>query len=172
MLEPRPSGRSAADPSPDRERVRVVRVGGDAGGPAPAAPRGQPDPAPSPEAAIETPRRASRTGTIDREPGPAAGPAREATPAAPDRLDTRPAADRSRSTPGPGAIVVAAPHSHPGPDREPTRPEIVIGRVSVIVEAPRPAAPPPQLVVRTAAPASRTADEGPGLAHRFGLGQL
>jgi hypothetical protein len=169
-IEARPRGRSAGDSPPSDERVRIVRVGGDPPRPSPTTPP-PPEPSPSPEPRVEPPGRARWTGADEHVPRPSVVAERPVAPAVPSSTEPRSAPSRTTRPPEPGAIVVAAPHSHPATPREPTRPEVVIGRVSVVVETSRPAAPAPQPTVR-AAPAARPGDDGPGLASRFGLGQL
>ena len=94
-------------------------------------------------------------------------------PVTPER-PSGPGSDRAAGTaPEPTRIVVAAPPGHVGPP-EPVRPEIVIGRVSVVVEAARPPVPAARPATRRAPspPASSARSDGPGLAGRFGLGQM
>jgi hypothetical protein len=66
--------------------------------------------------------------------------------------------------------MLVAPTTRNGPAPPPA---IVIGRISVVVDSPRPVAPaaPPRAPGRpaSAAPVRTT---GPRFAHRFGIGQL
>jgi hypothetical protein len=73
----------------------------------------------------------------------------------------------------PGAPSIAAPPSQPvAPQPAPPRAEVVIGRISVVVESARPPAAATRTIVRhaTAAPADDGA--GPMRFGRFGMGQL
>jgi hypothetical protein len=67
--------------------------------------------------------------------------------------------------------AVAAPpigYAAPPPPFAPSRPEIVIGRISVLVESTRPPGPAPRTVVRHVPVTPGNADEGGGPA--YGLG--
>jgi len=71
-------------------------------------------------------------------------------------------------------VVAAPPAEHAASPRPSaaSRPEIVIGRISVVVESVRPTAAATRTVVRHVTATPRNADESSGLSHRFGLGQL
>ena len=79
------------------------------------------------------------------------------------REPARPATER--------AMIVAPPtHTTPAPAPQPN---IVIGRISVVVDSPRPVAPTaPQRAQRRRASVAPTRTIGPRFAHRFGIGQL
>lgn len=74
----------------------------------------------------------------------------------------------------PTFVVAAPPAEHVAPPQPSaaSRPEIVIGRISVVVESARPPAATPRTVVHHVTATPRNADESSGLSHRFGLGQL
>jgi hypothetical protein len=95
--------------------------------------------------------------TPRHEPAAAAGPRRD------DAAADRPASVIAAPIPRAPAAPVAA-----------SRPEIVIGRISVIVESARPPAAAPRTIVRrvTAAAGAADSDAPPQRFGRFGLGQL
>jgi hypothetical protein len=77
------------------------------------------------------------------------------------REPTRPATERA---------MIAAPATRTTPAPQPN---IVIGRISVVVDSPRPVAPTaPLRAQRRRASAAPTRTTGPRFAHRFGIGQL
>jgi len=135
---------------------------------APEPPRAMPGPTTRPASVSEGRDELSRVvmplpPTSRREPAAATEPARRA-PGAPAT-----GGDPHRATPA----IVAPPTGHAAPPSAASRPEIVIGRISVLVESARPPVAAPRTVVRQVT-APRNADGG-GLAHsfgRFGLGQL
>ncbi len=125
------------------------------------------------------PRTESRGGDTGR---PADRPSTVTMPAVvPPRRDRVPAPEtdvspgRVRALDREGrriGIVLMPPPTRVSPT--PSAPaEIVIGRISVVVESARPPAPAPRPPSRPAAPASsRPADDGLQIARRFGIGQL
>jgi hypothetical protein len=184
-IEGQPSARGRSDQPGGRERVRVVRVGRDAAPTTSGAPPRPPDAIAPRSAAADAPRTSppgtrpepadskgrSRARSEERPDAPVISPP-PAPPAIPSPPDDRPASSQTSRGQEPATLVIAAPHDHAVQPHEQARPEVVIGRVSVVVEAPRLPPPAAPAAPRAAAPASRTADDGPGLAHRFGLGQL
>jgi hypothetical protein len=79
------------------------------------------------------------------------------------REPARPATERAM-------IVASATHTTPAPAPQPN---IIIGRISVVVASPRPVAlTAPQRAQRRRASAAPTRTTGPRFAHRFGIGQL
>jgi hypothetical protein len=110
-----------------------------------------------------------------RDPAPAAAPVelprRDSATAAPvEPRAQRISAGELRLGP-PAAAPIQHAASPPSPAA--ARPEIVIGRISVVVDGARPPAVAPRTIVRVTAAAS-AADETGGSQRfgRFGLGQL
>jgi len=85
-----------------------------------------------------------------------------------------PAAATDPVRPRHDAPAAAPPAEHAASPRPSAalRPEVVIGRISVVVESARPTAAATRTVVRHVTATPRNADESSGLSHRFGLGQL
>jgi hypothetical protein len=128
-----------------------------------------PDPV-SPPAGVASERRAAPSTAVMPPP---LVPRREPA-TAPDPVRSRHDAPAAGGDPRRPTLVVAAPpaeHAAPLPP-VPPRPEIVIGRISVVVESARPPTASPRAVVRHVAATPRNVDESSGLSHRFGLGQL
>jgi hypothetical protein len=108
-----------------------------------------------PQFSVRLPVPAHRSTSLDERPAPAA-PAEMREPA-------RPATERAM-------IVAPATHTSPAPAPQP---DIVIGRISVIVDSPRPVPPTaPQRAQRRRASAAPTRTTALRFAHRFGIGQL
>ena len=169
--ETRPGSRGGDEPRPTGERVRIVRVGGDTARPTHAEEPRRPDPPTPAGPSVEPPARARRTESDKGETRPSGAAGVRGSPAVAVPSDTRSASGRTSQTPVQTTALVTPSPSHPAP-REPSRTNVVIGRVSVIVEAPPQTAPTAPTIVRVSAPAARPTEDGPGLANRFGLGQL
>ena len=131
----------------------------------PAADRNQPTVT---AAASPAPQRSSEPQFSPRLPAPprrSTSPDERPAPAA--QVEMREPARRATER---AMIVAPAMLTSPAPAPQPN---IVIGRISVVVDSPRPVAPTaPQRAQRRRASAAPTRTTGPRFAHRFGIGQL
>jgi len=101
---------------------------------------------------------------------PAAAPEQRLEMPLPGAMErTRSEPDARTHSPEPATQRLEPPVSAPSAPAAPPAPQITIGRVSVVVEAPRPAAPPP---AARRVRATRPADDASAPSGRFGLGQL
>lgn len=139
----------------------------------PSAP-GQPPamPGPTPHAASAASERRDEPSRIvmPLPPAPRRDPAAATEPLR--SLRDEPA---TGGAPRGASFAIAAPpsrHAAPPQPQAPARPEIVIGRISVLVESARPPVAAPRTVVRqvTATPGNADAGGGFGRFGRFGLG--
>jgi hypothetical protein len=88
-------------------------------------------------------------------------------PGAAERIQSEP--DARTQSREPASQRLEPPVSAPSAPAASPAPQITIGRVSVVVEAPRPAAPP---TAARRVRATRPSDDAPAPSGRFGLGQL